>query len=99
MELGALLPRDLHLAAAALAAAQANYRCAGKHFESVLTHNIEPLDPVALRLAHECYLRGGEPSSALGAVGRSMSHMTQQSKHSLQITSMFAVGYGEVRRN
>jgi lipopolysaccharide biosynthesis regulator YciM len=91
------LERDRYLAAAALAAATTNHDGAAKYFESVLSHSVEQLDPVALRLAFASYANAGDPEASLACVARSMQLFTDMGKQSSRLKSMLAQGHSEVQ--
>lgn len=86
--------RERYFGAAALQWQSGNYRRAGALFESSLMSS--PVgDPIALRLAQDCYLAAGDSISVLGCVTRCMQLSDKNSLFHGHLLAMLSVGYLE----
>ena len=89
-----LTERERFFGAAAVQWQLGNYRRAGALLESS-TLSSPTGDPIALRLAQDCYLAAGDGKNVLGCVARSLQLSDQASLFHGHLLGMLSVGYLE----
>jgi len=89
-----LTARERFYGAAAIHWMEGNYRKAGSLLESSILASPKG-DPIALRLAQDCYMAAGDSKNVLGCVTRCLQLSDQKSLFHGHLLGMLAVGYLE----